>query len=223
MRKTLQIINEKGEELEKLEFDGGYNIIYNNKTNPDNLYKIRKLDNGKFGDRHWIKNYYYRPIAEKLIEKFPEIRHINPRRILFLEDTDWKEKENTGRTWMGRVKTASKEFSNMMGYDYIIEFRAFYTDRMQIEQIIALVYHELRHIGTDGKLQKHDVEDWENMVATLGVDWATTMGEIPDLIDELEDWEELGSAAKQLNMFRLRKINSIARRQKTVRCKKITT
>lgn len=203
MKKILQIVNEKGEELENFEFDGGYNIIYNNKTDQGNLRMIRKLDNGKFGNKHWIKNYYYRPIAEKLIEKFTEIRHINPHKILFIEDTDWEEKKTTGRTWMARVKIANKEFADMTGYDYIIEFREFYTERMQKEQIVALVYHELRHIGTDGKLVKHDIEDWENMVATLGVDWATTLGDIPDLIDELDEWDELNSAAKQLNVFRL--------------------
>ena len=207
MEKILKIINKNtGEKLEEVEFDGGYNIIFNNRTDQGNLQRIRKLDNGRFGDRHWIKNYYYRPIAEKLIEKFTEIRHINSHRILFIEDIDWEEKPTTGRTWMARTKIANKEFTDMTGYDYIIEFREFYTERMQKEQIIALVYHELRHIGIDGKLVKHDVEDWGNMVATLGVDWATTLGDIPDLIDELEDWEELDSAAKQLNMFRLRAV-----------------
>ncbi len=204
MEKILRVIKkDTGEKLEEIEFDGGYNIIYNNKANQGNLKKIRKLDNGKFGDKHWIKNYYYRPIAEKLIEKFTEIRHINPHKILFIEDTDWEEKKTTGRTWMARTKIANKEFTDMTGYDYIIEFREFYTERMQKEQIVALVYHELRHIGTDGKLVKHDIEDWENMVATLGVDWATTLGDIPDLIDELDEWDELNSAAKQLNVFRL--------------------
>lgn len=204
MEKILRVIDKNtGDKLEEIEFDGGYNIVYNNRTDQGNLKIICKLDNGKFGDKHWIKNYYYRPIAEKLIEKFAEIRYINPHKILFIEDTDWAKKETTGRTWMARTKIANKEFTDMTGYDYIIEFREFYTERMQKEQIVALVYHELRHIGVDGKLVKHDIEDWENMVATLGVDWATTLGDIPDLIDELDEWDELNSAAKQLNVFRL--------------------
>ncbi len=204
MEKILRVINKNtGDKLEEIEFDGGYNIVYNNRTDQGNLKIICKLDNGKFGDKHWIKNYYYRPIAEKLIEKFCEIRHINPHRILFIEDIDWEEKSTTGRTWMARTKIANKEFTDMTGYDYIIEFREFYTEQMKKEQIVALVYHELRHIGADGKLVKHDIEDWENMVATLGVDWATTLGDIPDLIDELDGWDELNSAAKQLNVFRL--------------------
>lgn len=107
---------------------------------------------------------------------------------------------------MARTKLANKEFAHMTGYDYIIEFRQYYIERMQREQIIALVYHELKHIDYYGTIARHDVEDWSNMVATLGVDWATTKGSIPDLIKELDDWNELESAAKQLNMFRLQAV-----------------
>lgn len=185
MKKILQVVDkDTGEELEKVEFDGGYSIIFNNKTDQGNLRKIRKLDNGKFGDKHWIKNYFYRPIAEKLIKKFKELYHINPYSILFIEETEWKPGATAKQPWVARIKITNNEFTSMTGYDYIMEFREFYTEKMQREQIIALVYHELMHIDTDGKLREHDVQDWNNLVATLGV-----------------DWHRLDTVAKQLNMF----------------------
>lgn len=48
------------------------------------LRHIRKLDNARFGDKHWIKNWIYKPIAKKLVNRFPEIKHINHKYILFI-------------------------------------------------------------------------------------------------------------------------------------------
>jgi hypothetical protein len=90
----------------------------------------------------------------------------------------------------------------MTGYEYILETRSYYTDSMQREQLIALLYHELRHIDKDGYIVKHDVEDWGNMVATLGIDWATTQATIKDILsDDFDEWSVLEPVAKQLNMF----------------------
>ena len=78
---------------------------------------------------------------------------------------------------------------------------------MSREQIIALIYHELRHIGPDGDIIKHDVEDWNNMIATLGTDWATTQSRIKNLIEDEIIWRELEPIAKQMDMFDLHEFN----------------
>ncbi len=78
MAKKLKIINETtGEIIEEVKFSGGYHFIYTNTDDSGRLRHIRELDNAKFGDKHWIKNWVYRPIAKKLIEKFPELKYIN--------------------------------------------------------------------------------------------------------------------------------------------------
>ncbi len=65
MKKQLIVINkDTGDRLEEVEFSGEYNIVFTNQHDGGNLRYIRKLDNGKFGDKHWIKNYIYRPIAQ---------------------------------------------------------------------------------------------------------------------------------------------------------------
>lgn len=216
-KKKLQVISEDtGEILEDIEFTGGYHIIYSNITDAGYIKHIRKLDNAKFGDTHWIKNYIYRPIAEKLIKKFDEIKHINPYKIMFIEEMEW-EKPNSERPkkhWMARITKANKQFAAMSGYEYILETRNYYIERMNRQQIIALIYHELRHIDEYGDLQPHDIEDWDNMIATLGKDWATTKEEIENLIDDDIIWKELEPRAKQLDIYTLQQFNKFMEEKK---------
>lgn len=76
---------------------------------------------------------------------------------------------------------------------------------MSRQQIIALIYHELKHIqlvksdnGPKIDIVRHDVEDWFNMVEKLGTNWASTKGSIPNLLDEDISWESIEGPA---NLF----------------------
>ncbi len=202
--KKLRITDiDTGEILEEKEFSGGYHFIYTNLDDMGKMKHIRKLDNAAFGDKHWIKNFIYRPIAEKLVKKFEELKHIKPSTILFIEDMEWEEPKSAKpkRHWMGRISKANKQFTEISGYDYILETRNHYIENMSREQIVALIYHELRHIDQFGDLQPHDIEDWNNMIATLGTDWATTQASIKDILKDEIIWRELEPLAKQLNVF----------------------
>ncbi len=212
--KKLQIVDQNtGEIIEDIKFTGGYHLIYTNTDDIGKLRHIRKLDNAKFGDKHWIKNYIYRPIAVKLIKKFEEIGHIKPNKILFIEDMEWEKPDSTKpkRHWQARISKTNKQFADMSGYEYILETRNYFIERMDRAQIIALIYHELRHIDQWGDLQPHDIEDWDNMIATLGKDWATTKAEIENLIDDDIIWRELEPRAKQLDVFGLKQFNNFAK------------
>lgn len=206
--KKLRITDDNtGEIILEKQFSGGYHLIYTNIDDSGKLYHIRELDNGKFGEKHWIKNSVYRPIANKLIAKFEELQHIIPSNILFIEDMEWKDPKNGKRPWMARISKANKQFSAISGYEYILETRNYFIERIQREQIIALIYHELRHIDTFGDIQLHDIEDWNDMVATLGTDWATTRAKIKNLIEDEILWRELEPLAKQIDMFSLQEFN----------------
>lgn len=201
MKKLSVVDTVSGELLENIEFSGGYNIQYATNEDDGSIKKIRKLDNGKFGIKHWIKNQYYKPIASKLVEKFEEIAHVRPQRILFIEDMEWKP---TGgkNIWVARVCKTNKQFDEMTGYEYIVETRNYFIDKMSREQVILLLYHELRHIDTDGSLRKHDIEDWNNIVATFGTDWNKTQGEITDILSEdFDNWQELDGYKKQTSIY----------------------
>lgn len=88
MKKNLKVV-----EVET----GGYDITYIRLEDGGDLKYIRTLDNGKYDDKLWIKNYLYMPVAVKVIEKFEDLRHIHPKSILFLEDMSWEKKRGIRR------------------------------------------------------------------------------------------------------------------------------
>lgn len=179
----------------------GYHITYERDIE-GNLSYIRRLDTGRYDEKHWIMNYRYRPITQQLVERFQELSHINPDKILFIEDIDWKPKADAKRPWMARIGKANKQLNAATGYEYVLETRKHYTENMSTEQLIALLYHELRHIDTDGSIVKHDIEDWNNMIATLGVDWASTVAQIPNILDDkFPGWKELPGRVQQISLF----------------------
>jgi hypothetical protein len=103
--------------------------------------------------------------------------------------------------WIAKTSKAKSQFEAMTGYEYIIEIRNWFINQMSKEQITALLYHELRHIG-DGSIIKHDIEDWNCMVATLGSDWATTQAQIIDILnDDFEQWDYLRKVGTQVSIF----------------------
>lgn len=203
MKRMIITDDNTGELILEKQFSGGYHFIYTNLDDSGRLKHIRALDNAKFGDKHWIKSWIYRPIAEKLTKKFEEIKHIKPSKILFIEDMEWEKPEGVRpkKHWIAKISKANKQFTEMTGYEYILETRNYFIERMSREQIIALFYHELRHIDGYGDLQPHDVEDWSNMVATLGTDWNSTEARIKNLLEDEVIWRELEPIAKQLNVF----------------------
>lgn len=94
----------------------------------------------------------------------------------------------------------NKQFKAMTGYYWVIETKNWYTKDMSREQIVALMYHELRHIGRLGELVPHNIEDWSNMIATLGTDWATSKSDIDDILADDFKWDELRKAGTQMTI-----------------------
>ena len=152
-----------------------------------------------FYGKHFI-NEAYRPIAEALVKKYDELKHIVVKNILFIEDTESKKKKNGTITFaqIGLIPDKWDEIIYQMTgrhFYYMLEVFKMNTIDMSREQIIALIYHELRHIGTDGEMVSHDIEEWANMVAKLGVNWNSTKTSIPDLLDNDVDWESITGPA----------------------------
>jgi hypothetical protein len=84
-----------------------------------------------------------------------------------------------------------------------MEIKQFYMEKMSKEQLIATIYHELRHIDTDGEIKPHDIEDWDNMVATLGKNWVGTKADIINILDdEFPGWNELSRVGQQIEHIR---------------------
>ncbi|WP_243109298.1 MULTISPECIES: putative metallopeptidase [unclassified Dehalobacter] len=106
------------------------------------------------------------------------------------------------KTWVARIGKANRYLEDTWGYGYVMELKQFYLEKMSKDQLIATIYHELRHIDTDGDIKPHDIEDWDNMVATLGKNWVGTKADIINILDdEFPGWNELRRVGQQISIF----------------------
>lgn len=217
--KQIRIVDSStGELVLDKEIGGDFQLQWTERTDGGNIHRIGRIENGKFDEKHWIKSYYYRPIATKLIQKFEELNHIRPHSILFLENTVWEpSKTSTKKTWIARISKANTYLQQTWGYDFVLETREYFMNNMSREQIIATIYHELMHIDRDYELKPHDIEDWEWMVATLGKDWAETKSQIMNLLDEeFPGWNTLRRSDNQITIFDTDNVIPITRASKVV-------
>lgn len=142
-----------------------------------------------------IVNKKIRPIAERLIKKYSELNHIDPSRILFVvnhKSTGSKKQMTLAKT--SKIPPKWIEILYQLGscsYFYIIEFYAKTTAAMDESQIVALVYRELRRIGSEGDLLSPDVAEWYQVLIGLGRKWFYPDVTCPNLLDDNVDWKKL--------------------------------
>lgn len=152
-------------------------------------------------DVEYCINEAYRPIAEKLRNKFAELKHVPVENILFVERQEGKLKSNNKKV-LGKVSKISSRYNEIIfqltgqQYDFMIEIFKADTVHMTREQIVALIYHEMRHIqlvvNSGIKIVGHDIEDWHEMTAKLGLDWNVSGKMVPDLLGEnITDWNSI--------------------------------
>ncbi|HBC95040.1 MAG TPA: hypothetical protein DCZ10_19640 [Pelotomaculum sp.] len=147
---------------------------------------------------HWVIREQYRPLAEKLVQKFPDkLDFALTNNILFIEDRESKAKSQgaTVCARTGKIPGLWGEVIQQMtgkAFTHFIMFFRKNIDQMSKEQFTALMYHELRHIGPDGSLRKHHIEDWVEMVDKLGPNWAGTKATIADILDDkIIKWDDI--------------------------------
>lgn len=142
-----------------------------------------------------IVNSRIRPIAEALIKKYEELRHIDPDKILFIAN----HKSAGSKSSIVLAKTAKvpekwRDILYQLGavsYFYIVEFYGKTTSVLDENQMTALVYKELRRIGTEGQLLPPDTHDWWQMLIGLGRKWYYPDSSCPNLLDDSVDWKKL--------------------------------
>lgn len=201
----IRIINEKTGELTEIDCIG-YNLQFVESNGNGQIQKIRALNNGKWDYKHWIKNEFYRPIAQKIKDKYkeqiPDFSLINLDKILSIEDIDYvgdEVKRNDEVMW---IKKLPKQVTEFTGYKFIIESREFWMSRISNEQIVAHIYSCLRQIDDGDKLREPDLVGWKEVIGTLGYGWETTISPIPDLLDGFnsEDFKMLKKADRQMQL-----------------------
>ena len=182
----------------------GYNLQYAESTGDGRIQKIRELNNGKYGLKHWIKNDFYKPLAQKIKDKYrediPGLSLVNLDKILWIEDMDYVGDEVKRDDEVMWIKKVPKQLTELTGYQFIVESREFWMSRISNEQIVAHIYSCLRQIENGDKLITPDLIGWKEVIGNLGLGWQTTMTPIPNLLDgfDTEDFKMLKKADKQI-------------------------
>lgn len=199
----IRILNEGTGEIKEIDCVG-YNLQYAEANGDGQVQKIRALNNGKYDSRHWIKNEFYRPLAQKIkdmyIGQFPEFTLINIDKILFIEDIDYVGDEMNRNAEVMWIKKAPKQLTDLTGYKFIVESREFWMSRISKEQILWHIYSVLRQIDEGSKLKEPDLKGWKEIIGTLGYGWETTLSPVVNLMDgfDKEDFRMLKKADKQM-------------------------
>ncbi len=203
--KSIKILDKSTGEFQEIECSH-FNLQYVTSDGNGKIQKITKLNNGKYGYKHWIKNEIYQPIARKIKENFreqiPELTLVNVEKILFIEDIDYVADEiNRNTDWVMRIKKAPSQLEEFTGYRFIVESRGFWMERLSNEQVVAHIYSVMKQIDGE-KLREPDIKGWKEVLGTLGYGWEKTISPIPNLLDGFnsEDFAMLKKADKQLKL-----------------------
>ena len=142
-----------------------------------------------------IVNIRVRPIADGLIKKYQELRHISAGDILFVlnhKSSGGKKKITLART--RKVPDKWRDILFQLGacsYSYSVEFISKTISCLDGNQMTALIYRELCMIGPEGEILPPDTNDWWRIIAGLGRNWFYPDSACPDLLDEHTDWATL--------------------------------
>jgi len=120
-----------------------------------------------------------RQIAEDLIEQMPELEYIknSSANIAYLMSD--AEKKSGGKLVLGTCERVASKWFWIVPYEYLITLYLPNVERLNDEQMRALVLHELLHIDieVDGneeeyRIRPHDFEDFMIVINRFGLDWA---------------------------------------------------
>lgn len=142
-----------------------------------------------------ICNNRIKPLADDLIKKYEELRHIDVNKILFVvnhKSAGSKKTVTLART--SRVPEKWRDVLYQLGacsYFYIVEFFGKTTACLDENQMIALVYRELRRIGPEGQIVTPDIHDWWQVLMGLGRHWFYPDSTCPNLLESGVDWKKL--------------------------------
>lgn len=154
-----------------------------------------KLAVNEWGGRFLI-NEAYRDIAEGLREKVPAVGHVPVPRILFVDNIDGTGKSLNQRksAQIQKIPLMWKEIIEQMtgkGFDYVMQFYKANIQEMSKDQVTILVLHEMRHVGTEGEIIHHDIQEFSDILQRVGFNWGTTKRKLPDLLSDKVAWDKI--------------------------------
>jgi hypothetical protein len=141
-----------------------------------------------------IVNSKIKPIAEALIRKFDELSHLNPDSILFIRAHKGGSKKTVTLARTSRISEKWRDLLEQIGaasYTHTVEFMDKATVCLDENQMVALVYRELRQIAPEGEIRNPDIHEWWQILMGLGRRWFYPDESCPNLLDDEVDWKKL--------------------------------
>lgn len=130
-----------------------------------------------------------------MCKKFPEALNwakVFLDQIIFVENTTDEPQSNGDTKRAGIVKIPAR-FRSLLRqftghhFEYVIEVYRINCLGMTPAKLTALLYHQLRHIGAEGEIIPHHVQDFSEIVQAFGGHWFYL--DIPDLLAPGVTWE----------------------------------
>jgi hypothetical protein len=127
------------------------------------------------------QNPQLQTIARRLIRKYPEhFGHLDADRMLFLMEITGSDNKNIADC--RRVTQPWRDLLYSLGVDadWMITFYSVHCEGKGKAFLAAVMFHEMLHCGEDGKVVKHDVQDFHLVLHHLGLNWQRD-AELPDI------------------------------------------
>jgi predicted metallopeptidase len=122
-----------------------------------------------------------RPLAQRVIRAYPNLLgHIDIDRLLFYHEITGCASNAVAKC--RRIVPPYRDILRAAGIDadWIIEFYSVHTDGKSTNYLQVLMLHELLHIGEDGKIVKHNIQDFRSVLKLAGIDWGYDQ-DVPDI------------------------------------------
>lgn len=132
----------------------------------------------------------YEKIAAKVIKAIPELHFIQELEIKIGYVLSYEEKTGKGKAVLAECHKVNIIYQCFVPYDFIITVYEPNVMELTQNQIKALLWHELCHIGINEKtlaltyrVIPHEIEDFYSIIDRLGTRWNMLEDDIEDITE----------------------------------------
>ena len=146
------------------------------------------MSSGKLQIQYQISDELPLMVAEILAKYENKFYFVNIDDILFVEELNKKPPS------IAKIRLLEQPLTLLSDKKFIIEVACQNWDMLTYNQKILVLYHELLHIKFNFEynkyeLNKHDVEDFSEILNVFGIGWADEGSDVPNILDHPEVWE----------------------------------
>ena len=132
----------------------------------------------------------YESLAAAVIEAIEELHFIKELEIKIGYVKSYEEKTSKGRVTMADCRLVKPIYQCFIPYDFIITIYEPNVLELSENQMKALMWHELRHVGINEmtlapayRVVPHEVEDFYSIIERLGMRWSESGAKIEDITE----------------------------------------